>query len=688
MLSLFLGKITYINENSSVLTQTAYIKYLCFIFTVFAVLFHSCSRFDLEDYQLGELAPRSESALQFMADTSQTLPILATFSKKKQVDSLIYYAEWIKNYNEDIALFYAQQAYDMATEKNWNVPRGVSAYRIASLKVWEAKYGEDIEDAMVDAKISRRLLERYENPNWEVYLSNLFGFLFKRDNLLDSARYYFEQALIKVDHLETEKKILDRDKAMILHNLATTYSLKDSIIHVTYYRESDSLYALIDNKKDRAHLWKDQGIFFQYYRQFSKADSLFDLCLDYGLENNDINYIVLAYQEKGLSYGLQFSLFENKNAFSKALWNLKKALNYSHNNDYRTYEIIGNVFQDSWAVDIDESHADSAIYYYKLAMAGAREAGAIRQMNDLSENIATLYNYGGGIHKEALGEKIGSFLNENYTGVVDTITNQAKTAYQRINKIEQRDIQLNAANERKNQLWIILSVFFVAVMIFIYSLQRQQNRRLKAEMEALRAQINPHFISNSLNAIESLVNLGNTKAASKYLVHFSRLTRQILTGSKTSTTTLTGELKTLDHFLALEQLRFRDKLTYQINVDEEIDQEKVQIPAMILQPYVENAIWHGIKPKSEGGHVQVNVDRVGKYLYCAVEDNGIGRDEAKAIKKSSVMQHKSMGMKITEDRIKAMGRIKGSQVEIQDLKDEVGQAKGTRVIIKLPYKTI
>ena len=152
-------------------------------------------------------------------------------------------------------------------------------------------------------------------------------------------------------------------------------------------------------------------------------------------------------------------------------------------------------------------------------------------------------------------------------------------------------------------------------------------------------------------------------------------------------TSLSSELKTLDHFLALEQLRFRDKLTYNIELDPDIDGALVEVPAMILQPYAENAIWHGIKPKPEGGHVQVGVRKEGKVLVFIVEDNGIGREQSRALKQASVMKHKSMGMKVTEDRIKAMGRVKGSQVEIQDLKDAAGSATGTRVIIRLPFKT-
>ena len=647
-----------------------------------SLLGQSCNHFDSSSFNPNQLEARPESRLRQYADTSRTLPRIAALSAKQQVDSFLYYAEWLKNFDENSSLYYAQQAYDLATEKNWNFPRGASANRIAWNKGKKAKYGEDIEDAMVDARISKRLLSRFGDAYWQVDINNLMGYLFKKDAQMDSARYYLERALTAVDGLQGKEEVIQRNKAMILHNLGTTYFKQDSIKTQSYYLRSGSLYQTLGNKENRARLWLDWGIFYQFYNDFPKADSLFGLCLEYGQQHKDVNLLSLAFQEKGFLYSRQFKKSKNPEDFTIALQNLNQSLEHVHDNDYRTYEILGNIYQDSWSNYINDSHIDSAIVYYKLAMEEARKEGAILKMKPLSANIATLYPY----QKPALGERLEVFLDRNYTGVVDAITKNNKTAYQRINEVEQRDIQVSAANKRRNQLFIGLAVLFVAATFFIFALQRQQNRRLKAEMEALRAQINPHFISNSLNAIENLVNQGNAEAASKYLVHFSRLSRQILNGSKSATTNLASELKTLEHFLALEQLRFREKLAYDIQVDPQIDTERVIVPAMILQPYVENAIWHGIKPKPEGGLVRVTIQKEGKILVCSIEDDGVGREKSSAMREASVLKHKSMGMQITEERLKSIGRIKGSRIIIQDLKDESGQASGTRVILRLPYR--
>ena len=149
------------------------------------------------------------------------------------------------------------------------------------------------------------------------------------------------------------------------------------------------------------------------------------------------------------------------------------------------------------------------------------------------------------------------------------------------------------------------------------------------------------------------------------------------------------EINMLEHFLALEQLRFRNKLQYKIEVSPNLHPELIEMPALILQPYVENAIWHGIKPKSGPGLVKVQIERSGKHLACIIEDDGIGREKAREMQASSVLhKHKSQGMAITEERLKALGKVKGSKVEIVDLHDSAGNGAGTRVIVRLPFRLL
>ena len=649
-------------------------------------LLQNCNRFDLNTYDFSDLPEPTAERLELLADTSVTLGRLEALMKHQQVDSLLFFAEWLKNYDEAATLAYAQLAYDLSTDKNWNVPRAISAYRLAWSKGKVARYGEDIEDAMVDARISRRLLLPYENDYWNMEMHYLFGYLFEKDEQPDSARHYFQKALALLNEIPGNSATIRYESANLLGNIATTYAKKDSLIRLRYFRQSDSLYQLLSNTTERSRLWLDQAAFYIYHKKYSEADSLLNLCLSYGIANQDNDLLVKTYQRKGRLYQQKFYYKEQIDDFELAVTNLKTCLTFDQDYHHYTYELLGGAFQDSWAIDIDESHIDSAIYYKKLAFEDARQHGAIKVMKRLSADLAYLCDYLGKEHEQILGASVAEFLDKNYVAVSDTITQHTKTAFRRINEVEQRDIRVSAANKRKNQLLLGIVILSIAAVGFLFFMQRAQNRRLKAEMKTLRAQINPHFISNSLNAIENLVNAGETKAASKYLVHFSRLSRQILTGSRHTTTSLENELKMLKHFLALEQLRFRDKLAYEIRLAEDIDTLEIVVPALILQPYVENAIWHGIKPKPEGGKVTIDIRQEKKTLVCTIEDDGIGRQKSQLLKQKSVLKHKSMGMSITEERLKAVGRIKGSNVEIVDLKDKNEEAKGTRVILRLALK--
>jgi len=661
-------------------------KFLLGIF----LLLYGCGQYRGGDFEPQQVKELSERELVAYADTNKVFSrIEALTNPRQQVDSLLYFAEWIKNYDEDITLIYAQRAYDISTENNWDTQRGMSANRLAWSKGKRASYGEDVEDAMVDALISKRLLADKSGSYWEADNSNLLGYLFNRKGERDSARFYFSEALEMVQQLALEPMLVQKNRAMILNNLAITYSKVDPLLEEAYYQQSDSLFQDLENWENRSRLWLDWGVFYTQTGKYEKADSLLSFCIAYGEANRDLEFLGRAYQKKAYLYGRKFEQQQQPEDFEMTRNLLRKSLELPQDRTfYRSYELLGSLFQNSWYYLDIESHADSAIHYFKLAMEGAQSEGAINVMQSISRNVAVMYDYNGGIHRDALGEDFESFVDRNYRGVVDTLTDRAKEAFLRINDVEQRDLTIRENNKRRDQLNIGLAILLIAAVLFVIFLLRLQNRRLKAEMSALRAQINPHFISNSLNAIEHLVNQGEARKASKYLVHFSRLTRQILNGAVDSIVSLQQELSTLKHFLVLEQLRFSDKLSFTIECEETLDKEQIAIPSLILQPYVENAIWHGIKPKPEGGYIQVKVKREENVLVCIIEDNGVGREAARIRKANSRLEQKSMGMDITQQRLRALGRVKGPALQIEDLKNTEGQAIGTRVVLRLPLKPI
>ena len=206
------------------------------------------------------------------------------------------------------------------------------------------------------------------------------------------------------------------------------------------------------------------------------------------------------------------------------------------------------------------------------------------------------------------------------------------------------------------------------------------------ELNALRAQMNPHFIFNCLNSIDYYILKNDTEKASDYLNRFSRLIRLILQNSRSEYVNLKDELESLRLYIEMESLRFEQQFDYEVKISRGLNIEEVEIPPMLLQPYVENAIWHGLVQKEGRGRLDLAITRQNGTLFCVIEDNGIGREEAQRLKSKTATRRKSMGMAITQDRISMINKLykADASVEVIDLKDDEGRALGTRVELRIP----
>ena len=214
-----------------------------------------------------------------------------------------------------------------------------------------------------------------------------------------------------------------------------------------------------------------------------------------------------------------------------------------------------------------------------------------------------------------------------------------------------------------------------------------EHKIAETEMIALRAQMNPHFIFNCLNSIKLYTLENDSQTASEYLTKFSQLIRLVLENSRSEKVTLQKELETLKLYIDLEAMRFKDKVQYKINVVPHIDQQYIEIPPLLLQPYVENAIWHGLMHKPEGGNISIDIAQPDEYLlHIEISDDGIGREMAGQHKSKSATRQKSFGLKMTSERLDAINHIYKTKtaIKIVDLVDADGNAAGTKVIIEIP----
>jgi len=203
------------------------------------------------------------------------------------------------------------------------------------------------------------------------------------------------------------------------------------------------------------------------------------------------------------------------------------------------------------------------------------------------------------------------------------------------------------------------------------------------ENSALRTQMNPHFIFNSLNTINSFISRNETMQAHHYISKFSKLIRFILDHSRQRKILLSDELEVLNLYIQIEQIRFENKFDWELVIDEGIDTTTLELPPLVIQPFVENAILHGLLPLEKNGKLTIKIEHKGDLLWCTIEDNGIGRVKAKELKKSFLAKHKSHGIEITLKRIELFNKEHGKElsVEITDIPEG-----GTRVEIPVAWE--
>jgi ligand-binding sensor domain-containing protein len=219
---------------------------------------------------------------------------------------------------------------------------------------------------------------------------------------------------------------------------------------------------------------------------------------------------------------------------------------------------------------------------------------------------------------------------------------------------------------------------------------KSEVRRSFAELElkALQSQMNPHFIFNCLNTIKYFISKGDHQSANKYLGKFSKLLRMFLDQSKSVTISLEEEINLLRLYIELEQMRFSEGFNFHLQVESDLDYHNIELPGTLIQPYVENAINHGLINLKNKGNLSISFKEENGFLIGIVDDDGIGRKAAVEMKSQSTLNHTSHGMKLIEDRINAINFINNSTIEtkIIDKHDDKGNPTGTRIIIKIPLQ--
>ncbi len=419
-----------------------------------------------------------------------------------------------------------------------------------------------------------------------------------------------------------------------------------------------------------------------------------------------------------------------------AMGNHKKALVYYEHgyeaSKKKSYE-IGHACHANGLADayFHLGNYPKAIYYANEAVKVSKKMPALleeqRAIGTLGKIYAATKDFKKAFYYDQLYKRLNdSLAPEEYKRKISLIQVRDQLELQRNearflasqNQLNQQQIKLQESSLKRRSLLLYISIAALLLLVLLgivinrniklkrrkvelQQLMEQVNAHQKMtelerektnlEMQALRAQMNPHFIFNCLSSINRFILTNKIEEASDYLTKFSRLIRMALNNSEKSVITLESELDALKLYLDLERLRFRNAFDYSITFINTIDINAVYIPPMLIQPFAENAIWHGLMHKdSGGGRLDIQLSAEEKTLTCTIADNGIGRSKAGTLKSSLGEKNKSMGVNITADRLSLLNQNQRNTATyiIEDLVDEEGDSRGTRVILAIPYKDL
>ena len=429
-----------------------------------------------------------------------------------------------------------------------------------------------------------------------------------------------------------------------------------------------------------------------YKRDFQVANGYLKKCYEINLKSGDSSKIALSLTKIGWNYYLEKRL-------DSSLYFYKQSLTFSL--PIKAYSLIANSFGNIGTIYRDLKEYDRANAAWNKGLEAAKiikDWYALSWIyNDMSLMAANTGDYKNAYNYQMLYKLYSDSLgSQKYSEGLS----EARIRYDFDTK--EKEMQLLSLR-LKNQRMLIygfagLGLLSVIIGLLLLRQAKTSAKRRISEMDQkilevtqanLRQQMNPHFIFNTLNSIQYYMYKHDKLATNNYLTKFSSLMRKILENSQHTAIPLRDELDALQLYLELESIRFRDKFDYQITVDEEIDPLLYKIPTMLIQPYVENAICHGLMLREEKGLVTVSLTHNKEYISCIIEDNGIGREASREIKLKKQHSHSSLGTRITESRLKLVSSFYGKSLKTTytDLKDENGMATGTRVEIHIPILT-
>lgn len=362
---------------------------------------------------------------------------------------------------------------------------------------------------------------------------------------------------------------------------------------------------------------------------------------------------------------------DNKN-FDKAIETKKKVLKEDFVAENSQEKV--NQIQELASIYLQKNDADEAIKLYKKAYEISIEKRHTLEARKSVEKLDSLYQTSGNseasilLYRDFL-EKLPPLVKNDRSLIDAKILEETEGKIALLEKEKLLKDELIRKKNIFNYSLIGALILLSGLVFFIFkTLKKVQIKNKKIALQSLRREMNPHFIFNSLNSVNQFIATNNELEANQYLTKFSKLMRGVMENSTEDFIPFPQELDLLQNYLSLEKTRFADKFDFEINVDENLNQQNLLIPGMLIQPFLENAIWHGLRYRTEKGFLKLNFLKENQLLKITIEDNGIGIEESKKQKTHHQKNREGRGMKNTLERISLLNDLykKGINCDVKD----------------------
>lgn len=620
-----------------------------------------------------------------------------SFSKRENtIGPLISKAESIMGKNPEGAVEIIQQA---LTE---SIETGDRYYEAQSYRVLGAiNLKSNLNDLALKNTIKAfQLLSEMKNESAlskvRIQLANVYD---QSNNLDEALRLYKEQ-------LELYRKYISENEALsIKYRIAEIYTKQGKKNKaISDYKEILKEEQTKDNKEGIVNANNKIGNVYEQQSNNQQALEYYNRAQTIAENSNDLKSINSV--NENIS-----SVLKKEKKYDEEINLRKRSLDISiQKNDVVTENKENIAIAKTY---IDTERPDDAIPYLKRSLALIGKKGALEEKAEVYKQLSSAYalkndyNRSMNYYKNYVLFKDSILLKKERTLELALSSNLSLTDKQNQIDLLEKNIELNQqkievltseqnAKEAllSKQMVVIYSLLLGILIIVLASYllyKNTQKRRIANQLlalKSLRSQMNPHFIFNALNSVNSFISKNDERSANKYLSDFSKLMRMVMENSQQDFVSLNAEINILELYLGLEHFRFSEKFEYTFDVDSEIDKDAFEIPPMLIQPYIENAVWHGLRYKEQKGKLSITIQLIeNNTIKVIIEDDGVGRKKSAELKTNNQKMGTSTGIKNTVNRISIINEIykKNIHITIEDLFPNK-EDSGTRVIIKLPGK--